>query len=40
VLVLVEGTKARVVPSGVAQFYTGLGDEVHDVYFGFDFIYG
>ena len=38
--VVVEGTEARVILPRVAQFDARLGDEVNDVYFGFDFVNG
>ena len=34
-----ERTEARVVLARVTQFDTGLGDEVYDIYLGFDFVY-
>jgi hypothetical protein len=37
-LVIVEGTEARIIFARVAQFDTCLGHEVYDIYFGFDFI--
>src|SRR3989304_7489587 len=39
-LIIMEWTKPRVVPARVAQFDTGLGNEVYDIYPGFDFING
>jgi hypothetical protein len=38
--VFVERTKSRVVFTGMAQFDTGLGDQVNDINFAFDFICG
>ena len=38
--VIVERTEARIVPARMAQFHTGLGHEVDDIYFGFDLIKG
>ena len=35
-----EGAEPGVVPPGMTQFDTGLGDEVDDVYLGFDLIDG
>jgi len=40
VLVIVEGTEASVVLPRMTQLDPGLGDEVNDIYFGFDFING
>jgi hypothetical protein len=40
VLVIVERTEAGIVLACVTQFYTGLGDEVDDIDFGFDLIKG
>jgi len=35
-----EGTKAGVVPAGLAQFDTRFGNEVNNIYARFDFIRG
>jgi hypothetical protein len=39
VFVIVEGTKAGIVPARVAQLDSRLGDKVYDIDFGFDLIY-
>jgi len=38
VLVIVERTKARIVPAGMSQFDSRLRDKVYDIDFGFDLI--
>jgi hypothetical protein len=37
-LVIVEWTKPRIVPAGMAKFNARLRDKVYNIYFGFDLI--